>query len=198
MSLKLAVLDLSPTQFAVGMREVLLKIAKLKEFSHDDRREFLSTHSFPVVISSDMRHYLIDRHHAARACWEFGIEEVHIEVKADFSHLAPAEFWAAMEKAHWVHLRDQFGAGPHDPNLLPGDVRGLADDPYRSLAWALRHAGAYAKTEEPFAEFKWADFLRQEIKIAPGEKNFAQALKEALTLAQSPKAAHLPGSGKAA
>ena len=58
------------------------------------------------------------------------------------------------------HLLDQFGLGPHEPRLLPEDIRGLADDPYRSLAWALRHAGAYEKTDLAFSEFKWADFLR--------------------------------------
>jgi hypothetical protein len=98
-----------------------------------------------------------------------------------------------MRKARWTHLRDQFGNGPHPPHLLPEDVRGMADDPYRSLAWALRHEGAYEKSEEAFAEFQWADFLRAELKIEPGDEGFEKALATAQALAKSPGAQSLPG-----
>jgi hypothetical protein len=73
------------------------------------------------------------------------------------------------------------------------DIRGLADDPYRSLAWALRHAGAYEKSDLAFSEFKWADFLRKELAIEHGDEGFAKALTAARDLARSPKAGHLPG-----
>ncbi len=192
-AMKKAVLDLKPTQFALGLREVSRKIYKLKEMGHNARHDYLNSRPIPVVISAKKHYHLIDHHHQARACWEFGIEELPIEVKADFSHLAPAEFWGAMHKSHWIHLHDQFGHGPHAAHLLPEDIRGLADDPCRSLSWALRHAGFYEKSTVAFSEFQWADFLRKEIIVEPGDEGFERALSAAEKIASSPLAKHLPG-----
>ncbi|HXT02081.1 MAG TPA: ParB/Srx family N-terminal domain-containing protein [Elusimicrobiota bacterium] len=191
--MKQPLLLLKPTQFALGLREVARKVAHLKELDHDKRREFIHERPVPVVLSAKKRWHIVDHHHHARACWELGIDELHVEVKADLSHLPEPEFWSAMRESRWVHLHDQFGLGPHAPALLPEDIRGLADDPYRSLAWALRHAGAYEKTDAAFSEFKWADFLRKEIEIEHGDEGFAHALSAARSLARSPKCAHLPG-----
>ena len=191
--MKKRVLELMPTQFSLGLREVRRKVAKIKALARDKRREYLRTRPVPVVIAPGRSWRLVDHHHHARACWEAGVKELPVEVKADFSGLSDEEFWRRMERSHWVHLRDQFGHGPHPPRLLPEDVRGMADDPYRSLAWALRHSGAYDKTDAPFAEFLWADFLRGELVCAPGDEGFARALKDASALARSPLARHLPG-----
>jgi hypothetical protein len=191
--MKRPILDLKPTQFALGLREVARKVAKIKALSHDQRHEYLHARPVPVVVSAKKHWHIIDHHHHARACWEAGIEELPVEVKADLSHLPAAEFWKAMHDARWVHLLDQFGLGPHEPRLLPEDVRGMADDPYRSLAWALRHAGAFEKSDAAFSEFHWADFLRKELAVEPGDEAFARALAEARVLARSPKAAKLPG-----
>ena len=191
--MKKPILELKPTQFALGLREVARKVAQLKAMGHDERHEFLHARPVPVVVSARGHWHLVDHHHHVRACWEVGVEELPVEVKADLSHLPHDEFWDAMHAAHWVHLLDQFGLGPHLPRLLPEDIRGLADDPYRSLAWALRHAGAYEKTEAAFSEFKWADFLRRELVIEPGDEGFKRALAAALAAARSPRAAQLPG-----
>jgi hypothetical protein len=191
--MKALVLDLKPTQFALGMREVARKTKELQSMSRDERHEYLHSRPVAVVISPLKFYRIVDHHHHVRACWEAGIEELPLDVKADFSHLGPQEFWATMEKARWVHLLDQFGLGPHQPNLLPDDVRGMADDPYRSLAWALRHAGAYEKNDHPFSEFLWADYLRGQVPLVPGNEGFAAALKDALAAAKDPKARNLPG-----
>jgi hypothetical protein len=191
--MKVPILQLKPTQFALGQREVARKVAELKALGRDERHEYLHAHAVPVVISPRKLYRVVDHHHHVRACWEAGIDELPIDLKADLSHLSLEDFWQAMEKAHWVHLRDQFGLGPHAPNLLPDDVRGMADDPFRSLAWALRHAGAYEKNDAPFSEFLWADFLRREIQLVPGDAGFEQALKTAHGLARDPKASQLPG-----
>jgi len=89
--------------------------------------------------------------------------------------------------------RDQFGSGPHDPNHLPEDVRGLADDPYRSLASAVRKRGGYEKTSVPFAEFRWAAFFRERLKTYPTRAGFEKAVDEALTIAHDAAAKGLPG-----
>ena len=191
--MKQPILDLKPTQFALGLREVARKVQKLKAMSHDERHEYVHSRPVPVVLSAKKHFYVVDHHHHARACWEVGVEELPVEIKADLSRLPAVEFWIAMHEARWVHLLDQFGLGPHEPHLLPEDIRGMADDPYRSLAWALRHAGAYEKSDLAFSEFKWADFLRKEIVVEPGDEGFARALTAARAAARSKKAANLPG-----
>ena len=191
--MKRLILDLKPTQFALGLREVARKVAKLKAMGHDERHEYLHARPVPVVLSAKKHWHIVDHHHHARACWEIGVAELPVEVVADLSHLGAPEFWRAMHESRWVHLLDQFGLGPHEPHLLPEDIRGLADDPYRSLAWALRHAGAYEKSDLAFSEFKWADFLRKEVAVEPGDEGFARALTAARAVARSKKCAHLPG-----
>ena len=43
-------------------------------------------------------------------------------------------------------------------------VEDMNDDPYRSLAGALRRRGGFAKDATPFSEFVWADFFRPRFK----------------------------------
>jgi hypothetical protein len=97
-----------------------------------------------------------------------------------------------MKEKQWVYPYDQDGK-PCAISDLPKDIRGLADDPYRSVAWQVRERGGFEKTEKPFAEFKWADFFREHLKTHPLHHDFEEAVKEAMALAQSPEARRLPG-----
>jgi hypothetical protein len=81
---------------------------------------------------------------------------------------------------------------PH--NRLPSSLLGLKDDPYRSLAWAVREAGGFVKTDKPFTEFKWAEFFRPRIPMGSGEVAWEAAVQAAIRLAKSPAAAGLPGA----
>ena len=69
----------------------------------------------------------------------------------------------------------------------------MVDDPFRSLAGELRHAGGFAKDTTPFSEFLWADFLRRRMKRKFVERDFGGAVKQALKLARSLDADYLPG-----
>ena len=69
----------------------------------------------------------------------------------------------------------------------------MVDDPYRSLAGALRRAGGYSTETTPFSEFLWADFLRRRIKRKSVEGDFDRALEKALRFAKGEDAAYLPG-----
>lgn len=182
-----------PTQFAVGMFEVERKTKKLSALKGKELEEFLDAHPVPIVLCRDGEAHVIDHHHLVRACWELGIDEVKVHVEADLSGLSVKDFWEEMTKRKWTHLYDQFGSGPHPHLNLPMNVRGLADDLYRSLAWAIREAGGYEKTPVPFCEFQWADFLRKKIVVERTEEGFKKALEHALKLAKSPEASHLPG-----
>jgi hypothetical protein len=135
---------------------------------------------------------LIDHHHLARALHDEGVVEVAVTVVADLSSLEPSAFWFYLDNRAWMYLYDAEGER-QDRKALPKHVSGLVDDPFRSLAGALRRAGGYAKDVTPFSEFFWADFLRRRMKRKQAEKHPEAALDEALRLAKSLEADYLPG-----
>jgi hypothetical protein len=92
----------------------------------------------------------------------------------------------------WTHPYDSKGRRrPYSD--LPRTVKGMEDDPYRSLAGELRNVGGFAKDSTPFSEFLWADFLRRRIKAKAIRADFEVALAKALALARSAEADYLPG-----
>lgn len=192
------VLAIRPTQFAVGMMEVQSRVDKMTSMSHGELKDYLAQRPIPVVAGPGGLLYMVDHHHLARAAWEAGVHKVTVEQKADYSHLSREQFWDKMKRESLVYPYDQFGQGPHPPGELPTDVRGLADDPYRSVAWRVRDQGGYQKTAKPFAEFAWAEFFRKNLAITDINDRFDAAVKEAMSLAESPSASHLPGYKAAA
>jgi len=191
--MKVSVLDLYPAQLALGMHEVDAKIKHLRSMEHDERQEYLEDHSVPVVIGPRMRRFIVDHHHLVRACWEAGIGEVHAHALDDLSTLHPSVFWKHMATKNWCHLYDSFGGGPHPYQNLPNSVRGLGDDPFRGLAWLVREANGFLKSEEPFAEFQWANYFRAHLSTHPVVDDFEEARAEALRICRSPAAKGLPG-----
>ena len=191
--MKCRVLDLYPTQLALGLLEVTDKAAKFKKMRPAEIEKYLRDHPVPIVIGPKGRRFIVDHHHLVRAAWEVGIEDVLSELRGDLSELDTDAFWARLTELNWSHLYDQFGNGPHPYTNLPDSVRGLADDPFRSLAWAVKEDGGYLKSEEPFAEFKWANYFRKCLKAHPVVDDFQEARKEALALARKPEAKKLPG-----
>jgi hypothetical protein len=107
--------------------------------------------------------------------------------KSDFG-----KFWTTLESRGWTHPFDDEGRRrPYDN--IPTSVDDLIDDPFRSLAGAVKRAGGYAKDRSPFSEFRWADFLRERIAREVVERHFGRALVLAINLSQSTEAAALPG-----
>ena len=193
------ILDLRPTQFAVGMLEVDEKIALVKKFSPKKLKKFIQETPVPVVRSPDGQLYIVDRHHFLSVCYHLGIPKVQIEIVKDFlgEKLTYRQFWNWMHKQRNCYLYCQFGSGPHREFYLPRDVRGLADDPYRSLAWFVRKSGGFGQSDKNFAEFRWANFFRsRKLLNIRGIAGFENALVKAVLLAQSAAAKHLPGYGK--
>ncbi len=187
-----AIDDLRPTQITVGMREVAEKRAQWRAHAEAKKADFLGAHMIPVVLGPEQKHFLIDHHHLARALHEEGVVEVAVTVVADLSSLQPAAFWFYLDNRAWMYLYD--AEGERQPRkALPKHVAGLVDDPFRSLAGALRRAGGYAKDVTPFSEFLWADFLRRRIKRKQADHHPEAALEEAMRLAKSLEANYLPG-----
>jgi hypothetical protein len=187
-----AIQDLRPTQITVGLREVAEKRAEWRAHSDGKKADFLGAHLIPVVLGPKSRHYLTDHHHLARALFEEGVAEVAVTIVADLSSLEPAAFWVYLDNRAWTHLYDEHSKR-QSHKKLPKHVQDLIDDPFRSLAGALRRAGGYAKDTTPFSEFLWADFLRRRIGAKQAAEDFVAALDKALRLSKTQDAAYLPG-----
>jgi hypothetical protein len=187
-----AIKALRPTQMTVGLREVEAKRASWRARGSRSGEDYLGQHLIPVILGPKERRYLIDHHHLARALLEEGVENILVTVVANLSHLDRDGFWFAMDMHQWAHPYDAHGHRRSHEDL-PKTVKGLADDPFRSLAGELRLAGGFAKDTTPFSEFLWADFLRRRLARKLVDRDFEAALAEATALAHSQDATYLPG-----
>ena len=186
------VADLRPTQMTVGLREVALKRAAWRARVDHDGADYLGRHMIPVVVGPKGRFHLIDHHHLARALFDEGVAHVLVRVEADLSGLGHAAFETFLDNRNWLHPYDADGKRrPYSD--MPKHIGKLHDDPYRSLAGAVRREGGFAKVDTPFAEFLWADFLRRRIRHKHVAERFEHALTKALDLARTREAAYLPG-----
>jgi hypothetical protein len=187
-----AIADLRPTQITVGMREVRAKRKAWRSKKNDKGAEFLGRHMIPVVLGPKNRYYVVDHHHLARALHEEGVKYVLVTVLAKLNRLEYDAFWFVLDSRDWMHPFDDQGRrrGYDD---IPKSVEDLIDDPFRSLAGALRRIGGFAKDTTLFSEFLWADFLRRRMKRKAVERDFQAALKQALKFAKSKDADYLPG-----
>jgi hypothetical protein len=186
------ILSLRPTQLSVGMQEVRRKRDEWRKKTAADLSKFLQSHMVPTILGPRGQHYLIDHHHLALALHEEGVDSVFVTVVADLSRLPADPFWNMMDFHSWAHPYDGKGRRRTFSDL-PKTVAGMEDDPYRSLAGALRYNGGFAKDSTPFAEFLWADFFRPRIKAKTIRSDFDAALTEALALARTGDADYLPG-----
>ena len=196
---KVKILDLKPTQFAVGMLEVDEKIQMIKAYSKKELKKFVRETEVPIVISPEGDYFITDRHHFCCVCYHVGIEKVHVSVVKDFSQtqMTYPEFWKWMFSNRAAYPFCQFGEGPRKALYLPRDIRSLADDPYRSLAWFVRKSGGFENSDKNFAEFRWANFFRKRgLLDDAGPKGMSEAMVTAVKLAQSAAAKKLPGYGK--
>ena len=188
------VLELRPTQFVVGMIEVKNKEAELASKSGPTLSVYQRRHPEPTVKGPGGALFIIDHHHLARAMADQGVETTLCQLQADYSALDPDSFWAKMAEQRWLYLYDENGNGPLSPADLPRTVEGLKDDPYRSLASAVRDSGGFAKVSTPFAEFEWANYFRSSgISKADIQDNFEKSVKDGSRIARKGKACSLPG-----
>ena len=187
-----AIKDLRPTQMTVGFREVDEKRKAWRERAAVDGGEFLGHHLVPVVVGPKGRFYVIDHHHLARALLDEGVKDMLVNVVADLGRLEKAAFWIYLDNRGWSNCYDGEGVRRTWEDI-PKTIAEMTDDPYRSMAGALRRSGGYAKDNTPFSEFMWADFLRRRVKPKLVEKDFESALQEALTLSKAVEANYLPG-----
>lgn len=183
--------SLRPTQLTVGLLEVE---AKRREWGGlgEKRGEYLGQHMMPVVIGPKGRPYVIDHHHLARALHDEGQKTVLIQPVANLQSLSQEHFWRFLDNKGFLHPFDEHGKRqPYE--AIPKKIRHLKDDPFRSLAGAVRSAGGYAKETMPFMEFIWADFFRKSFKARDIRDHWKRTVQEAVALARQHDAHFMPG-----
>lgn len=189
---------LHPTQFSVGLREVVFKRAAIDKLTPAKLAAYLQDKDVPVVIGPGGVPYMIDGHHTISALLYSAQADktVYGHILANWSELTPEVFWARMQAERYTYLKDASGVLA-SPDKLPASLRGMQHDIYRGLAWAVMKAGGFAEIKPPkifFQEFHWADFFRGRVHWNDGDdRDFARALAEAVALAKSPEAKGLPG-----
>jgi hypothetical protein len=180
---------LKPTQIGVGYREVCVKFHKLRRANGSNA---VQKRLIPVIAGPGGHFYLRDGHHLTLALHLAGRKSVRVNVVDDWSDLGIEAFWRALDACN--------GAYPFDGNgrrqrycRMPSNILCVDDDPFRSLAGALRRCGGYSKSAAPYADFAWTDFLRHRIDAHLLMRDFPAALARARELAASRAAEHLPG-----
>jgi hypothetical protein len=143
-----ALVELRPTQMTIGFAEVAIKRAQWREHLASDGADFLGRHMIPVVIGPKQVPWLIDHDHLARALLEEGVAHLLVSVVAQLDHLDQRTFLTFMDNRNWLHPFDARGER-RTYSDLPKKLSKLTDDPYRSLAGAVRNMGGYAKTNTP-------------------------------------------------
>jgi hypothetical protein len=189
---------LRPTQAAVGMRTVSSKQKTIekRQANRDKFDRFLDQRPFPAIRGPGQLLYIVDHHHLGVALLKAGVRRAVVTVIDDQSHLPPHDFWAWMTAARALHPFDADGRPIAPGSLakrLPQRLRDLAADPYRDLATFVRRAGGFAKCDQPFSEFSWANHFRTLIPAELVATRFSQAVSRALVLARKREAAALPG-----
>lgn len=184
--------SIRPTQCSVGYAEVALKASEWTRLKKKRRREVIDSHVFPGVLGIDRQYYIVDHHHLGLALLEHDVKEIWVAQLDDLSWLEARTFWRTLEFRSWAHPYDQRGRRI-DYIDMPTKLTQLKDDPYRSLAGAVRRAGGCAKDSAPFAEFLWADYFRQQLPFKTVNRGPKAVLSQALKLARTDAARYLPG-----
>lgn len=176
LTVKLA--ELRPTQMAVGYEGVNAKRSKWRALSVEGKRHFLASHPFSAVYGPGARYFIVDGHHLALALvWE-GVDSVSVRQIEDLSNLDAHQFFTALQKRGLVCP----SGAPQTLSALPRALEDLADDPFRSLIARLRENCGCPKDDAPFAEFRWADFLRANLKLDLRRSDPALLIKAARKL----------------
>jgi len=184
--------ELRPTQITVGLKEVKSKRKEFAELQPKKRQEQMCEQLFPVVKGLRDKYFILDHHHAALAMLLEGAGTVQVGLVQDLSTLSEGAFWTYLDHFSWMHVYDAKGrkCGFRD---IPERLEDLVDDPYRSFAGEVRDAGGFSKPSEPFQEFLWANFFRERVPAKSMKRDGDRAVTEAVALARSKHAKHLPG-----
>ena len=179
----IAIRELHPARMTVGYREVAerRRLRRAAAAAGDGASPNLIV---PVVFGPGGRSYILDRHHELCVRAAEGVADVQVAVVDDLRRLEWVGFWRTLDRRGWCRPQDAEGQR-QDYSYIPITIEGLADDPFRSLARALRRAGGYVRKKAPFSDFLWVDFLRGCVPCTLVNDDFEAALREALELVRN-------------
>jgi hypothetical protein len=185
---------LRPTQVAVGMRAVAAKRRRIGPYVRKRKKlaRYLERRPIPAVFGPERAFYIVDHHHLSLALTQSGVGAAYVEILDDFSAMSLPRFWSAMEERGFVYPFDETGRRVA-VSRLPRDLSWMRADPYRDLAWSVREAGGFHKSQAPFSEFRWAEFFRARIDPQLVATDYRRAVAQAFALARSYSASALPG-----
>ncbi|WP_051356501.1 ParB-like protein [Azorhizobium doebereinerae] len=189
-----AIDDLHPTQLTLGMEEVARRAKKMMAMSEDEVEALLRRKAIPCVLGPGQQLYLIDHHHLCRAALMAGYKSVYLDLDqlVDRSRLDRDAFWEEMEREGncWPIDAD----GNRRPYArIPDHVRDLTDNPWRTLARAVRGPAFRDDDETPFKEFMWGEYFRSFMSRRLIETDLDLARELAVKLAHLDEAQDLPG-----
>jgi hypothetical protein len=207
---------LQPLQGALGMVEVRAKANDIKqdcahEWKHLGRKPIEVIEGPDSGRGPGYNLYIVDHHHGAAAWLLAGHPEAQCIIVDRKTSGSEQEFLANLEKDCEagpnseptpkrnckVHLEDKDGKKIAIGGL-PDGLAQMGDDPYRSLAWYIRNAGGFCRSDmssKDFAEFVWADWLRPRLNL-PADwtpDNGKAAADKAMDLVTSDAAKNVSG-----
>ncbi len=112
---------------------------EIQRRSESDFLTYLRKHNKeePVTIGPHGIFYITDHHHTARALYDIGVSKTYCTIVDNLSDAEPGDFWKQLEDNNEVYLKDQNG-NQITPFDLPTSVKDLSNNPFRSLAGAVR------------------------------------------------------------
>lgn len=179
----LAIASIRPTQMTVGYREVDEKRRRWRGNPNAVGLKRSERGAVPVVVGPGLTYYALDRHHWLCALAAEGVTDTPIFLVADLHDVRESRFWSDMDRRGWCRPLDAQGRR-RDYSEIPSSMSALSDDPFRSLASALRRTGGYAKDKKLFSEFALADYLRRFMSAKDLNDDFDAALRAALALSR--------------
>ena len=156
--------ELRPTQVTVGFDEVGFKGRQWRARTSEEQTRRIFEHPFPAVRGPNANYFMIDGHHLGCALLQEGVSVVWIRLIEDLSHIETGQFWRVMDERGLAHPYDAQGRH-RDYAEMPGTLRELVDDPFRSLVARMRRTSECPKNLAPFAEFRWANYLRNHMRL---------------------------------
>ena len=192
---EVAVAQLQPTQWCVGLAEVKSRQLDFRGKSPNDQKKYLKGKPVPLVRNRSGSLWMIDRHHRLRALLDldqdattYGYLIENCPAEDDLESLR------LLADRGWLYLYNGRGHGPLLPQGLPKSLLKLEDDPYRSLAWKLKSEGLIRPEPLiPYHEFRWGTWLRSRALPPFSSHCLEPALPAARSLVRSNAASHLAG-----
>ena len=175
------------------------RIEKVQDvYQEGELKKYLKKNIAPAIIGPDGRFYITDKHHTSYSILNSDIphskKRLYLTILHDWKTLSKSEFESLMVKNNYVWLKDRNYRYRHF-SKLPACLKALTDDPYRSLAWKVRKNKGFTKINFSFQEFYWGEFFKQQgIHLESSDEWEIEAvLEDAMKLAKSKAAQHLPG-----